>query len=119
MRDKLAEVIAEAMGYDISDMHRDKPHWVETGGMLNGRLRDVNDPRADDFANASAAVREYLGSDEVVDRAALAAVNWDQARMDMPTLGSVDEFRRDTDRAFYTGQIRAALSSIMEQSDGR
>jgi hypothetical protein len=69
MRDKLAEVIAEAMGYDISDMHRDKPHWVETGGMLNGRFRDVNDPRADDFADASAAVREYLGSDEVLEAA--------------------------------------------------
>ncbi len=101
MRDKLAEVIAEAMGYDISDMHRDKPHWVETGGMLNGRFRDVNDPRADDFADASAAVREYLGSEEVVERVAK-----EFSGAPFPSTRSLSK-------------ARAALSSIMEQSDGR
>lgn len=76
MRDKLAEVIAEAL----------------TSEAMLGALCAGGPSSADIIASA---VREYLGSDEVLDRAAVA-------------------FAED-----LHNPLRAALSSIMEQSDGR
>lgn len=94
MRDKLAEVIADTR----------HPHIAK-------HLRPP--PLREDYAIADAALawfREYLGSDEVVTdaaRAMAAEINF-----------SFDAFG-ESSRSKYLRQSRAALSSIMEQSDGR
>jgi hypothetical protein len=90
MRDKLAEVICRAMfDQPLGELHP---------------LVDAGCVRAAD------ALREYLGSDEVVTdaaRAMAAEINF-----------SFDGFDERT-QSKYLRQVRAALSSIMEQSDAR
>jgi hypothetical protein len=90
MRDKLAEAIrdaAEKQGIGLTD-------------MLPNLAADA----------ALAWLREYLGSDEVIERAARAMA----AEINF-TFDAFDERTQSK----YLRQSRAALSSIMEQSDGR
>jgi hypothetical protein len=85
MRDKLAEVICRAMfDQPLGELHP---------------LVDAGCVRAAD------ALREYLGSDEVVERVALVIESAIERHGGDNLGGTLDD-------------ARAALSSIMEQSDG-
>ena len=55
-----AKAIAELIGPGWDNIHRDKAHWRETGGMLDGEYRDVNEPRQDEIRDAAtAAITAY------------------------------------------------------------
>jgi hypothetical protein len=92
MRDKLAEVIEKAR----NEWHDD----LDPAICLDTAIADA----------ALAWLREYLGSDEVVERAckaglAFVGAEWDDVPAD--------------EREMLLANERASLSSIMEQSDGR
>lgn len=55
-REAIVRVLAGHFGPGFDNCHRDKTHWRETGGVLNGVYTDVNDPRQDDFLNAADAI---------------------------------------------------------------
>ncbi|MBD3732813.1 MAG: hypothetical protein IE934_08865 [Sphingopyxis sp.] len=57
--------------------------------------------------------RSWLLSEERLEAATLGAVNWDQARLDMPAIASMADFRNEVDCSAYTGLARAALSSAI------
>lgn len=99
MRDKLAAVIGDAS---------------EGAGPLKVRRLPIE--ASQHIADATLEwLREFLGSDEVVERLALFCAANDLDDKSYLTHGWQDYPYPDSFRAF----ARAALSSIMEQSDGR
>lgn len=50
----------------------------------------------------------------MIERLALAMANSDAAMMDVPQLGSVEEFRYDSDRETYIRLARAVLTALRE-----
>lgn len=53
----------------------------------------------------------------MIEKAALAMANSDAAVMDVPQLGSVDEFRFDADRESYMLLARAVIEALMEPNE--
>lgn len=49
----------------------------------------------------------------LIEQAALAMVNADQRRLDMPELASIEDFRRESDRDVYLALARAAFSVLL------
>lgn len=47
-----------------------------------------------------------------IEHAALAMVNLDMRKMDLPELGSIEEFRNEVDRDVYLGYARAAFDAL-------
>ena len=108
-KDELAVIIADALGHSFEDAHRNKAHWIETGGMLGGRFRDVNDLRQDDFLDAAAAVRAYANREDVVERAR-------QAIAQVPTWDG-DTFAHNCTREELDDAARAAINAMLGGGD--
>lgn len=55
--ERVARVIASAMGDNYSDAFKNKDRWIAKRGMSGGRFRDVNEPMQCDYdAAATAAI---------------------------------------------------------------
>ena len=83
------------------------PERTMSFGSLTRMAADVIEHCA---ANPSPSLCRTSDSD--IERVALALVNADQRRLDMPELTSVEEFRFDADRDGYLALARAALSTL-------
>ena len=51
-------------------------------------------------------------TDELIEAVALALVNRDQERFDLPRIESIADFRREDDAAEYIANARAAIRAI-------
>ena len=58
--EKLARVIANALGDNFADAFKNKERWIAKRGMSGGRFRDCNEPFQSDYLNAAEAVLAYL-----------------------------------------------------------
>lgn len=54
--ERVARVIASAMGDNYSDAFKNKGRWIAKRGMSGGRFRDVNEPMQCDYDAAATAV---------------------------------------------------------------
>ena len=62
--ERIAKIIAEAMGDNFADAFKNKARWIAKRGMSGGRFRDVNEPMQCDYIAAAEAVRDYLIREE-------------------------------------------------------
>lgn len=63
--ERVARVIANAMGDNFADAFKNKTRWVAKRGESGGRFRDINEPMQHDYiAAAQAAIAALRGQGE-------------------------------------------------------
>lgn len=83
--ERVARIIANAMGDNYSDAFKNKDRWIAKRGMSGGRFRDVNEPMQYDYLAAAEAAIEAMQTD------AAPVVYWYRhpTRMDAEPFGTL------------------------------
>lgn len=67
--ERVARVIASAMGDNFADAFKNKDRWVAKRGMSGGRFRDVNEPFQADYLDAARAAIDAMQAWQPIESA--------------------------------------------------
>lgn len=96
--ERAARAVADENGDDFDHVHRDKSHWTQTHGKIEGVFRDLNALRQDDYLLCARAVISSLREPT-------------QEMVDAPE----ERFRAITGPAIRTAIFQAMIDKALEQ----